>query len=57
MIKGVAINEESIYRQFIRIISSKEGITGRKCVKTIHRNEIQAKIFGKYFRVTTSFSF
>ncbi|NUC17806.1 DUF1259 domain-containing protein [Bacillus mycoides] len=57
MIKGMAINDELICQQFARIIGGQEGFAGGKCVATINRDEIQATILGKRFRVTTSFSF
>lgn len=57
MIKGMAVNEESICQQFARIIGGQEGFAGGKCVATINRDEIRATILGKRFRVTTSFSF
>ena len=55
MIKGMAVNEESICQQFARIIGGQEGFAGGKCVATINRDEIRATILGKRFRVTTSF--
>ncbi|PES19332.1 cytoplasmic protein, partial [Bacillus cereus] len=54
MIKGMAVNEESICQQFARIIGGQEGFAGGKCVATINRDEIRATILGKRFRVTTS---
>lgn len=53
----MAINDELICQQFARIIGGQEGFAGGKCVATINRDEIQATILGKRFRVTTSFSF
>ncbi|AFU13774.1 histidine kinase [Bacillus toyonensis] len=32
MMKGMAINEESICQQFARIIGGQEGFVGGKCV-------------------------
>ncbi|PFM42197.1 hypothetical protein COJ45_30155 [Bacillus cereus] len=57
MIQGMAFNDELICQQFARIISGQEGLAGGKCVATIIRDEIQATILGKRFRVTSSFSF
>ncbi|GGA34721.1 DUF1259 domain-containing protein [Psychrobacillus lasiicapitis] len=50
-------NDELICKEFARIIGGQEGFAGGKCVATINRNEIHAKILGKRFRVTSSFSF
>ncbi|MEH6948301.1 DUF1259 domain-containing protein [Bacillus sp. JJ634] len=50
-------NDQSICQEFARIIGGQEGFAGGKCVATINRNEIKAKILGKRFRVTSSFSF
>ncbi len=57
MIQGMAFHDELICQQFARIIGGQEGFAGGKCVATINRDEIQATILGKRFRVTTSFSF
>lgn len=53
----MAFNDELICQQFARIISGQEGFAGGKCVATINRDEIQATILGKRFRVISSFSF
>ncbi|MET1180846.1 DUF1259 domain-containing protein [Peribacillus simplex] len=53
----MASNDELICQKFARIIGGQEGFAGGKCVTTINRNEIKAKILGKRFRVTSSFSF
>ncbi|MDQ0882128.1 DUF1259 domain-containing protein [Peribacillus sp. V2I11] len=53
----MASNDELICQEFARIIGGQEGFAGGKCVTTINRNEIKAKISGKRFRVTSSFSF
>lgn len=53
----MASNDELICQKFARIIGGQEGFAGGKCVATINRNEIKAKILGKRFRVTSSFSF
>ncbi|MEY8192132.1 DUF1259 domain-containing protein [Peribacillus simplex] len=53
----MASNDELICQKFARIIGGQEGFAGGKCVTTINRNEIKAKISGKRFRVTSSFSF
>lgn len=53
----MASNDELICQQFARIIGGEEGFAGGKCVATINRDDIQATILGKRFRVTTSFSF
>ncbi|MFD0824537.1 DUF1259 domain-containing protein [Neobacillus sp. M.A.Huq-85] len=50
-------NDELICQEFARIIGGQEGFAGGKCVATINRNEVQAIILGKPFRVTSSFSF
>ncbi|MFJ7513156.1 DUF1259 domain-containing protein [Peribacillus simplex] len=50
-------NDELICQEFARIIGGQEGFAGGKCVTTINRNDIKAKILGKRFRVTSSFSF
>ncbi|MFE4705700.1 DUF1259 domain-containing protein [Peribacillus simplex] len=53
----MASNDELICQKFARIIGGQEGFAGGKCVTTINRNDIKAKILGKRFRVTSSFSF
>ena len=53
----VVSNDELICQEFARIIGGQEGFAGGKCVATINRNEIQAMILGKRFKVTSSFSF
>ena len=53
----MASNDELICQKFARIIGGQEGFAGGKCVTTINRNEIKAKILWKRFGVTSSFSF
>ncbi|MFW5437240.1 DUF1259 domain-containing protein [Paenibacillus apiarius] len=47
----------SLCRQFSNIIGGQSGFAGGKCVSTINRDQIRAKILGKQFAVTSSFSF
>ncbi|MFD1356855.1 DUF1259 domain-containing protein [Fictibacillus halophilus] len=51
------MNEESTCQEFARIIGGQAGFAGGKCVATISRDDINATIMGKRFRVTTSFSY
>jgi hypothetical protein len=53
----MAINDDLLCQQFARIIGGQAGFAGGKCVATINRDDIEATILGKRFRVTTSFSF
>ncbi|WP_416825490.1 DUF1259 domain-containing protein [Ectobacillus polymachus] len=50
-------NEETLCREFARIIGGQSGFAGGKCVATISRDQISATILGKRFGVTSSFSF
>lgn len=50
-------NEETLCRNFAKIIGGQSGFAGGKCVATISRDEINATILGKRFGVTSSFSF
>ena len=52
----MATNDESFFQHFVRMIGAQEEFSSRKCVTTINKDEIQATILGKHFRVTT-FSF
>ncbi|WCK53811.1 DUF1259 domain-containing protein [Aneurinibacillus sp. Ricciae_BoGa-3] len=53
----MANNDQSLCRQFAKIIGGQPGFAGGKCVATITRSEIKETILGKKFIVTTSFSF
>jgi hypothetical protein len=53
----MAIQDESLCRQFAKIIGAQSGFAGGKCVATIMRDQIRATILGKRFGVTSSFSF
>ncbi|WP_416825494.1 DUF1259 domain-containing protein [Ectobacillus polymachus] len=50
-------NEETLCREFARIIGGQAGFAGGKCVATISRDQISATTLGKRFGVTSSFSF
>lgn len=50
-------NEGALCRTFAKIIGGQSGFAGGKCVATIARDQIRAKILGKRFGVTSSFSF
>jgi hypothetical protein len=50
-------SNDATCQEFARIIGGQAGFAGGKCVATINRDDIEATILGKRFRVTTSFSF
>jgi hypothetical protein len=50
-------NEETLCREFAKIIGGQSGFAGGKCVATIARDQIRATILGERFGVTSSFSF